>query len=133
MTQSSATAAIRTLDIVIIDDMDIPAIVEAITVHEDVTIYSVRIITGDLFAREQDELTEATDAQAESFRSDLVVLNAAGSLHEALVPVKTVTDGAVITTGAVAAEIAATATATLSARSDDMLVIGLNASANMFA
>lgn len=126
----------RVLDIVIINDMDVPAIVEAVTAYDDMTIYSVRMITGDLFSREADELTAADDEVSTNFRSDLGTLAATGTLHEALVPVQLVkSDGAIITAGVVAAEIAATesARATLTVALAPMAVIGINASTNMYA
>lgn len=64
----------RVADIVIIDDMGVAGIIERVTVYDDMTVASVRTVTGALYAREDTEVTMAAEQVAEQFRADVELL-----------------------------------------------------------
>lgn len=122
-------------DIVKLTDVDgIAGLIEDITAYEDgMTVYSIRCpYTGILFAREAGDLELADEDTVARIRQGMQYLTPVVAECEIM---KIGDDGFIITRGMVNAEMARTARARKSmARSaSPMLVIGLNASSNMFA
>lgn len=121
-------------DIVNLTDIDnMVGLVENVTVHGGMTVYSVRSpYTGTLYTRESEDVKLADEVTVSQVRQDMKLLSPVVAECEIM---KVCVDGFVITRGMVNAEMARTAAARKSMirSASPMMVIGLNASPNMFA
>jgi hypothetical protein len=61
--------------VVIISEVEIPGIIVRITRHEDMTVYSIRSITGVLYSREAHEMTDADAETAAQTIADVKILS----------------------------------------------------------
>ncbi len=119
-------------DIVVMIDTDgMTGVIENVVDFDGVKIYSIRsIYTGNLYARESDEIEVAPDEVAQAVVQDSHYLEAANSASKI---VRTYPN-ALLTQGAIDAEVEASAHRVKKlVPASEMFIIGLNASTNMFA
>lgn len=62
--------------VVIIADIEIPGVVVRISRHKDMTVYSIRAITGTLYSREIDEIEAANEEIDAQTIADVKILSA---------------------------------------------------------
>ncbi len=130
----------RVMDIVTMDDTDgLTGIIETIKTFQDgMTIYAVRSpFTGDLYAREADEITLVTDEVRACVLQSMRVLNEISSLPVPELKIVKDYGNAIMTQGMVDAEVRASEALDPGDRVEILArcpqVIGINASTNMFA
>ena len=112
-------------------DIEMNGIVEDINAHEDgMVTYSIRCVyTGVVWVREIEDIQVSSARTTDKVRKDAAILSPASPECEIM---KVCSDGFVITRGMVNTEISRTKKARENMRPAPMLVIGLNASSNMF-